>query len=395
MGHQTPQKPGHYKRKTRNIHRSMPLYHRHMCVLSALHYTGPMNSSNRFSTRVLDWYDQYGRKDLPWQQDISPYRVWVSEIMLQQTQVRTVIPYFERFMARFPDVRDLAAAPVDEVLHLWTGLGYYARARNLHRAAREICQQHGGELPVGVEGLETLPGIGHSTAGAITSIAQGQPATILDGNVKRVLARYHTVAGWPGEAQVLKKLWAFAEKHTPQTRTADYTQAIMDLGATVCTRGQPDCEICPLSDDCLARAAGKQTAFPGRRPRKVLPVCKTVFLILHNADGHVLLQKRPTNGIWGALWCFPELPTMTDAANWCLEQFGCEPAEITPGVPFRHTFSHYHLDIQPLQARLDTRPESIMAADQQLWYNVAQPSQVGLAAPVVRLLNTLNSGATP
>ena len=354
-----------------------------------------MNSPNHFSRRLLDWYDQCGRKDLPWQRAINPYRVWVSEIMLQQTQVRTVIPYFERFMARFPRVQDLAEAPVDEVLHLWTGLGYYARARNLHRAAREVCQQHGGEFPLGVEGLEALPGIGRSTAGAIASIAQGQRAAILDGNVKRVLARYHAVAGWPGESRVLKELWALAEEHTPEQRTADYTQAIMDLGATVCTRSRPACDACPLAADCSARAAGSQADYPGRKPRKALPVRETVFLILRDASGHVLLQKRPASGIWGGLWCFPELPAAADATTWCLDHFGREPAEIASGEAFRHTFSHYHLDIQSLQARLDTQPESIMAADQQLWYNVAQPPQVGLAAPVARLLNALDPGATP
>ncbi|MAC32168.1 MAG: A/G-specific adenine glycosylase [Haliea sp.] len=354
-----------------------------------------MTSPNDFSRRVLDWYDRHGRKDLPWQRDINPYRVWVSEIMLQQTQVRTVIPYFERFMARFPTVVALAEAPVDEVLHLWTGLGYYARARNLHRAARDVCQQHGGEFPVGVEGLAVLPGIGRSTAGAIASIAQGQTAAILDGNVKRVLARYHAVAGWPGESRVLKTLWAFAEDHTPEQRTADYTQAMMDLGATVCTRGKPDCESCPLSADCLARATGEQASYPGRKPRKALPVRDTVFLILRDADGHVLLEKRPPSGIWGGLWCFPELSASDQVTDWCLDRFAREPLTLEPGAPFRHTFSHYHLDIQPLQAQLGTRPESIMAAGEQLWYNVAQPPQVGLAAPVARLLNAIDSGATP
>ena len=354
-----------------------------------------MNSPNHFSERVLTWYDQYGRKDLPWQRDINPYRVWVSEIMLQQTQVRTVIPYFERFMARFPRVQDLADAPVDEVLHLWTGLGYYARARNLHRTARAVCEQHGGEFPVGVAGLESLPGIGRSTAGAIASIAQGQWAAILDGNVKRVLARHHAVAGWPGESRVLNTLWSLAEEHTPQQRTADYTQAIMDLGATVCTRSKPACDTCPLAADCTARATGSQAEHPGRKPRKALPVRETVFLILRDADGHVLLQKRPANGIWGGLWCFPELAAVADTTDWCLDQFGREPAGTTLGEAFRHTFSHYHLDIQPLHARLDARPESIMAAEEQLWYNVAQPPQVGLAAPVARLLNALDSGATP
>jgi A/G-specific adenine glycosylase len=348
-----------------------------------------MASKHTFSQRLLQWFDQHGRKDLPWQRDTSPYRVWVSEIMLQQTQVRTVIPYYERFMARFPDIRALAAAPVDEVLHLWTGLGYYARARNLHRAAQQVCELHGGEFPASVDALETLPGIGRSTAGAIASIAFRQWAPILDGNVKRVLARHQAVAGWPGETAVHRELWRLAEEYTPPTRIADYTQAIMDLGATLCSRSRPRCGECPLRADCSARAQNRQGEFPGKKPRKIMPVRDTVFLILRDAAGDVLLQRRPPSGIWGGLWCFPELTKATDAGNWCLDLFGREPATIAAGTPFRHTFSHYHLDIQPLQARLDAIPATVMAASDQLWYNVAQPQQIGLAAPVARLLATL------
>ncbi|MFU8765325.1 MAG: A/G-specific adenine glycosylase [Haliea sp.] len=346
-------------------------------------------SRSDFSQRLLAWYDRHGRHDLPWQQDPTPYRVWVSEIMLQQTQVRTVIPYYERFMARFPDVQALAAAPVDEVLHLWTGLGYYARARNLHRAAQQVCELYGGEFPDSVEALETLPGIGRSTAGAIASIAFRQRAAILDGNVKRVLARHQGVPGWPGETAVHRALWQLAEEYTPQTRVADYTQAIMDLGATLCTRSRPRCEECPLRADCSARAQNRQGEFPGKKPRKTMPVRDTVFLILRDAAGDVLLERRPPSGIWGGLWCFPELKKAADAGNWCLDRFGREPAAISAGTPFRHTFSHYHLDIQPLQARLDAIPATVMAASDQLWYKVAQPQQIGLAAPVARLLATL------
>lgn len=348
-----------------------------------------MAPKHTFSRRLLHWFDHYGRKDLPWQRDISPYRVWVSEIMLQQTQVRTVIPYYQRFMAQFPDVQALAAAPTDEVLHLWTGLGYYARARNLHRAAQQVCEQHGGEFPASVEALETLPGIGRSTAGAIASIAFRQWAPILDGNVKRVLARHQGVAGWPGETAAHRELWQVAEEYTPKTRVADYTQAIMDLGATLCTRSRPRCAECPLQADCSARAQGRQADFPGKKPRKVLPVRDTVFLIVRDAAGDILLERRPPSGIWGGLWCFPELADTIEAGNWCLDRFGREPASIAPGTAFRHTFSHYHLDIQPLQAQLDAVPTAIMAASDQLWYKVAQPQQIGLAAPVARLLATL------
>src|SRR5690606_6541720 len=212
--------------------------------------------SDDFAQRVLVWFDQHGRKHLPWQQGITPYRVWLSEIMLQQTQVATVIPYFERFIARFPDVQSLAAAPIDDVLHLWTGLGYYARARNLHRCAQTIVRDYGGEFPASVAALSELPGIGRSTAGALASIAHQQRAAILDGNVKRVLARHHAIDGWPGTTQTLSQLWQFAEQHTPDKRSDHYTQAMMDLGATVCTRSKPACDHCPVADSCIAYAQG-------------------------------------------------------------------------------------------------------------------------------------------
>tara|TARA_R110000772_G_scaffold148001_3_gene258559 strand:- start:86585 stop:87631 length:1047 start_codon:yes stop_codon:yes gene_type:complete len=342
-----------------------------------------------FAGRVLTWFDQHGRKDLPWQYDTSPYRVWVSEIMLQQTQVRTVIPYFARFMQRFPDVQALAAAPIDEVLHLWTGLGYYARARNLHRAAQQVCSEHAGNFPRDLEGLQSLPGIGRSTAGAILAIAFAQRASILDGNVKRVLARYHAVAGWPGQTAVHRQLWDFAEQHTPQQRVADYTQAMMDLGATLCTRSRPRCAECPLQESCSAHAQGREGEFPGKKPRKVLPVRSTVFLILRDRQGHVLLQQRPASGIWGGLWCFPELDSVEAAAPWCRDRLGREPSATLPGPPFRHTFSHYHLDIQPLHVQLALQPEAVMEASDRLWYNVQKPLEIGLAAPVARLLASL------
>ncbi|MEM8660457.1 MAG: A/G-specific adenine glycosylase, partial [Pseudomonadota bacterium] len=238
-----------------------------------------------FFDRVLDWFDQHGRKDLPWQQDLSAYRVWVSEIMLQQTQVKTVIPYYHRFMAEFPTVEDLAAASVDEVLHLWTGLGYYARGRNLHKAARMVCEELGGEFPETVDGLCELPGIGRSTAGAIVSIAHRQRAIILDGNVKRVLARYRAVEGWPGTKPVHNTLWQIADELTPKDRSGAYSQAMMDLGATLCTRSKPSCDVCPVGEDCQANAKGEQQRFPGKKPRKTLPVKNTVFLIARTPGG--------------------------------------------------------------------------------------------------------------
>jgi A/G-specific adenine glycosylase len=342
-----------------------------------------------FSRRVLDWFDHHGRKDLPWQRDTTPYRVWVSEIMLQQTQVRTVIPYYERFMATFPTVQDLAVAEQDQVLHLWTGLGYYARARNLHRAARQVSEELDGEFPATVEGLCELPGIGRSTAGAIVSIAFRQRAPILDGNVKRVLARYHAVAGWPGEARVQRRLWQIAEESTPGERVADYSQAMMDLGATLCTRSSPDCERCPLAANCAALIQGKQADYPGKKPKRSMPVRATTFLMVRSGAGEVWLERRPASGIWGGLWCFPEVASPEDASGWCLDRLGVEPQSVDSWEPFRHTFSHYHLDIQPVLATLATSPESVMEGGERLWYNRIQPQEIGLAAPVAGLLTRL------
>jgi len=344
-----------------------------------------------FATRLLYWFDRHGRKDLPWQRDIDPYRVWVSEIMLQQTQVKTVIPYFQRFMDEFPTVQLLAAAPVDRVLHLWTGLGYYARARNLHRAAAVVCEQYEGTFPGDVATLETLPGIGRSTAGAIVSIAFGHRAVILDGNVKRVLTRHRAVAGWPGVTAVHRQLWLLAEQYTPEKRCPDYTQAIMDLGATLCTRSKPRCDECPVAGDCLAYATGRQSEFPGKKPRREKPVRNTVMVMAVAANGEIYLEQRPGEGIWGGLWCFPELGDENQVATRCVDLWGDSPASIEPQPAFRHTFSHYHLDITPVLVRLPGTPQGVMASDRQLWYNRANPPRVGLAAPVARLLAHLES----
>ncbi|MBT4520662.1 MAG: A/G-specific adenine glycosylase [Halieaceae bacterium] len=347
-----------------------------------------MLPTDSFATRVLDWFDRHGRKDLPWQEDASPYRVWVSEIMLQQTQVKTVIPYFQRFMANFPSVQLLSAAKLDQVLHLWTGLGYYARARNLHRTAGIICDDLSGEFPGSVEALCELPGIGRSTAGAIRTIAFGKPATILDGNVKRVVARYAAVTGWPGKAAVSKRLWQIADSYTPSSRTGDFSQAMMDLGATVCTRATPACHQCPLEKDCEASINGEQANYPGSKPRKSLPVKAATFLIIRAQNGEVWLERRPLYGLWGGLWCFPELTQAEDPTAWCLDRWALEPvAEAWSG--FRHSFSHYHLDIQPILLTLPGIPETIMEQGQQLWYNLRQPPEIGLAAPVARLLARL------
>ncbi len=350
-----------------------------------------MISPASFQTAVLDWYERHGRHDLPWQHPRTPYRVWLSEIMLQQTQVKTVIPYFERFLEHFPDVQSLAAAEEDEVLHLWTGLGYYARARNLLKCARAVCDEHGGEFPASVEALEGLPGIGRSTAGAISSMAFGQPAAILDGNVKRVLARFTATGGWPGESKVQKELWQVAERLSPETRCDDYSQAMMDLGATLCTRSKPACELCPLADDCEAHAAGTQADYPGKKPRKALPVKATTMLLFCNPAGEVLLTRRPSEGLWGGLWSFPEVEGEDAGLALCVDWFGSPPADTETWDPLRHTFSHYHLDIQPLKLTLPGAPGSVMEGDRQLWYNWRSPERVGLAAPVARLLKLLET----
>lgn len=344
-------------------------------------------SSFNFSAAVLNWFDQHGRKHLPWQQHKSAYNTWVSEIMLQQTQVSTVIPYYQRFMERFPSVNDLAAAPIDEVLHLWTGLGYYARARNLHKAAQQVASEYGGIFPTDPAQLEALPGIGRSTAGAIASISAGIRAPILDGNVKRVLARFQAVEGWPGAVPVQRELWDWADRYTPAERVGDYTQAMMDLGATLCTRSKPACGLCPLSSECKALAQNRVSELPSPRPKKTLPVKQTLMLIVRQG-AEVLLQQRPPTGIWGGLWSFPETQDLRDLpAGW-----GVNIDKAKPLAPLRHTFSHYHLDITPVLINAsDLRFDALMEERASLWYNSAQPIEIGLAAPVKRLLTSLSN----
>ncbi|PWG60993.1 A/G-specific adenine glycosylase [Sediminicurvatus halobius] len=339
-----------------------------------------------FAAAVLAWFERHGRHDLPWQHPATPYRVWVSEVMLQQTQVATVLPYFERFMARFPDVASLAAAPVDEVLALWAGLGYYARARNLHRAARELVAEHGGEFPRRREAVEALPGIGRSTAGAILSLARGERHAILDGNVKRVLARFHAVPGWPGEATVARRLWTLAERHTPHRRAAEYNQAMMDLGATVCRR-RPDCGRCPLAGGCLARVTGQQAAFPGARPKRERPLRSTRMLLIRD-QGRVLLLRRPPSGLWGGLWIPPECPPDADPAEWCERELGLGIVPEPPWPRFEHGFTHFRLAIEPVPARLRGGGRAMEGGD-RLWYNPASGQPRGLPAPVSRLLQQL------
>lgn len=338
----------------------------------------------QFAPAVLEWYDRHGRKDLPWQQDITPYRVWVSEIMLQQTQVSTVLDYFDRFMSALPTVEALAAAPEDEVLHLWTGLGYYSRARNLHKTAKLVVEQHGGEFPRSVEALAELPGIGRSTAGAIASLSMGLRAPILDGNVKRVLARYAAQAGYPGEPKVAAKLWQLAETLTPQERVNNYTQAMMDLGATLCTRSRPSCLLCPLQRGCEAHMLGRETDFPVPKPRKALPQKQTIMPMILSDAGAVLLYRRPSTGVWGGLWSLPEIDGPEALADLA-QRFGLTLGERQPLPALTHTFSHFQLAIDPWLIQLDSAAPAVTDAD-WLWYNLATPPRLGLAAPVKKLL---------
>jgi A/G-specific adenine glycosylase len=342
-------------------------------------------------SRLLEWFAHHGRKDLPWQRQRTPYRVWVSEIMLQQTQVATVIPYYQRFMARFPDVAALASASQDQVLHYWSGLGYYARARNLHAAAQQVVTQHGGEFPETRDVLVALPGIGRSTAGAILALACAQREAILDGNVKRVLARFHAVEGWPGRSQVQKRLWELAELHTPEDNVAEYTQAIMDFGATVCTRSNPACDRCPLHVDCVVRQTGRQHEFPTPRPGKRLPVRATRMLLLLNGDHEVLLEQRPPAGVWGGLWGFPEPGDDVPVENWAMQQLGIEIELLESWPVLRHTFSHFHLDITPILA-MESRPDCrIMDSAGHHWYRPGSDDELGIAAPVEKMLKRLST----
>ncbi len=339
------------------------------------------------SSRLLSWYDQHGRKDLPWQHPRDAYRVWLSEVMLQQTQVATVIGYFERFVHALPSLPDLAAAEEDTVLALWSGLGYYRRARFLHRAAQICVEQHGGELPRDFAELSALPGIGRSTAGAILAQAHGLRFAILDGNVKRVLTRYHGIHGHPGQSTVEKQLWQHAEMHTPDDRVADYTQAIMDLGATVCVRSRPRCDICPLANDCVAHRDDLTTQLPGRKPAKSIPTRAIVMLILRDNQGRVLLERRGPQGVWSGLWSLPEANDPDGA--WRLAQQHAQIDDAKALAPFTHVFSHYRLAIEPLLFDRATAPRGIADNPHLRWCNAAELTTLGLPAPVRTLLQSI------
>jgi A/G-specific adenine glycosylase len=344
---------------------------------------------NTLAGRLIRWQVRHGRHHLPWQRTRDPYRIWLSEVMLQQTQVATVIPYYRRFLARFPDVGSLAGAQLDDVLALWSGLGYYSRARNLHAAAQTVMESHGGRFPQTREMLASLPGVGRSTAAAIAVFAFGKREAILEGNAKRVLARHFAVRGYPGEKRVENRLWKLAESQLPKKDIERYTQALMDLGASVCTRSRPACANCPLRASCEARSQGKVEAYPRPRPRKPVPLKKTAMLLLLR-EGEVLLEKRPPVGLWGGLWCLPEIPPDADPRDYCRGRLGARLASTKRLPLLRHGFTHFTLNITPLVCHV-AAASPFAAEPGQVWLPLEEAVQAAIPAPVRKLLNSLQA----
>lgn len=342
-----------------------------------------------FASRVVAWQREHGRHDLPWQNTRDPYRIWLSEIMLQQTQVSAVIPYYQRFLERFPDLAALAAADEEQVLILWSGLGYYARARNLHRAARIVQGRHAGVFPTDHGQVCALPGIGRSTASAVCVFSNGGRHAILDGNVKRVLARCFGVERFPGEKSVEEALWALSESLLPETDIEAYTQGLMDLGASVCTRTRPRCALCPLSERCVARREGRTAALPAPRPTKVLPVRDITMAVLMS-EGEVLLEKRPAPGIWGGLWCFPEVDG-TRLRQECATRFAVSVLETQPLGQVRHGFTHFHLRIQPVLVRVGRGFAA--EAPGRMWRTPEDARGAAIPVPVRRILAAIAAPA--
>lgn len=342
-----------------------------------------------FSDQLLTWFDHAGRKDLPWQKDNSPYHVWLSEIMLQQTQVNTVIPYYLRFTQAFPNIELLAKASIDDVLALWTGLGYYARARNLHKTAVIVVELHQGNMPADLDDLIALPGIGRSTAGAIMALGHHQRFPILDGNVKRVLTRYAAIEGWPGNKVVENKLWHYAEDLLPQHRFADYIQAQMDLGATLCTRSKPNCFECPINSDCKAFAQGTPTQYPTPKPKRIIPSRQTHWIVAQSSTGKLLLEQRDMQGIWGGLWSFPESKTATAVHEHCQCNTNFSPITTQPLDTIKHVFSHFKLDIYPHLIQCKANLNHVADNSKLKWYKIDEALQLGLPAPVKLLIQSL------
>lgn len=347
-------------------------------------------NSEQFSQAVLRWFRRFGRHDLPWQKTATPYQVWVSEIMLQQTQVVTVIPYFERFIKQFPTIKTLALANIDEILAHWSGLGYYARAHNLHRTAQIIHKTCRGQFPTTIEDLTALPGIGQSTAGAIVSLGMHQYAVILDGNIKRVLARYHVLSTPVNQSDGINLLWDLAKKYTPQNDSWNYNQAMMDIGAMICTCRNPKCSLCPLKKTCSANKQTRQTAFPVKKLKINRPCKNTYLILLQNVEeGHIFLEKRPPVGVWGGLWSFPESPTEETIESWCRIRFDIDDIKLERWNSFIHEFSHFKLEIKPILLKARLKVPKIVEGESQIWYNMNSPLPGGVSAPVARLLKRL------
>ena len=341
-----------------------------------------------FAQRLIDWHGRYGRQDLPWQQTRDPYRVWLSEIMLQQTQVATVIGYYARFLARFPTLADLAAAPVEDVMVCWSGLGYYARARNLHACARLLMAEHAGSFPHDPAALARLPGIGRSTANAIAAFCFSARVPILDGNVKRLLCRVLGIEGFPGSPAIESRLWQDAAALLPANDVGTYIQAQMDMGATICTRGKPNCLACPVAELCLARKQNRVGELPTPRQKKVLPERSVSLLVFYSA-GRVLLEMRPPAGIWGGLLSLPELPAGDDAAVYCAQRLGVMPGAVSPAPTFIHSFTHFRLRIQPLLCEVSMLPQ-VMEPNLR-WIDTADLAQAALPAPIRKILDEINA----
>jgi A/G-specific adenine glycosylase len=354
----------------------------------------PEPSAAGFAAALLRWHRRHGRHDLPWQHPRTPYRVWIAEIMLQQTQVVTVIGYYERFLQRFPDIGTLAAAGLDEVLHAWSGLGYYSRARNLHAAAQRIQSEYGGELPATRTQLIALPGIGRSTAAAILALAHDRSEAILDANVRRVLSRCFGIGGKAGSRAIEQQLWRQAEQCVPASQAAIYTQAIMDFGATQCTQRSPGCPRCPLAGVCVAYRTDRVAELPPPRTRAPRRTRTIVMLLASRADGRLLLQRRPPRGVWGGLWTPPEFQDAASAAQFCSARLAAGRLEPAPLPPLHHAFTHFDLEIRPLRAHCQELA-GVMEGAPTLWYNPREPARVGLPAPIAALLVSFASPIPP
>jgi A/G-specific adenine glycosylase len=341
-----------------------------------------------FSSRIVAWQKRHGRHDLPWQNTRDPYRIWLSEIMLQQTQVATVIPYYSRFLEKFPTLRKLASASEDEVLALWSGLGYYSRGRNLLRAARIVTEQFGGEFPRSFDDILALPGIGQSTAAAISAFAFGERCAILDGNVKRVFARHFGIAGFPGEKKVESRLWDVANKALPKKNIEAYTQGLMDLGATLCLRTRPLCLACPVEESCIAKREGRIHELPAPRPKKAVPEKSTTMLIIAH-EGEVLLEKRPPTGVWAGMWCFPELQNGMNPRDACRQRYSLETIPLKPWHVLEHGFTHFKLSITPQPIAVQKKL-SRTAEPGTVWLSIDDALNAAIPKPVRTLLSKLD-----